>query len=120
MKKHEISYHEYDDSISFHFEFCNHLRTSDYSISNRSLQRINKKLFFSKKKLSDQSKIEIQDAENKELLIFFEKTNNSLTILKKSTSNEIVKSVTQTLNERSKRFIKFVKRLNERRRTNEF
>ncbi len=119
MKKHEISYHEYDDSISFRFEFCNHLRASNHSFSNRSLQRTKKELFFSKKKLFDQSEVEIQDAENKELLIFFEKTNNSKTILKKSTSNKTVESVTQTLNERSKRFIELVKRLNERRRIDE-
>jgi hypothetical protein len=41
-------------------------------------------------------------------------------ILKKSTLNQVVESVTQTLNERSKRFIEIVKRLNERRRTDEF
>ncbi len=112
MKKHEMSYHEYNDSISFHSEFCNHLRSSDHSFSEKT----KKKLFFSKEKFFDQSEIVI---ENKELLVFLEKTN-SRTILKRSTSNEVVESVTQTLNERSKRFIELVKRLNERRRINEF
>ncbi len=106
MKKHEISYHEYDDSISSRFKFCNHLKASNHSFSNRSLQRTKKELFFSKKKLSDQSEVEMQDIQNKELLIFLEKTNNSKTILKKSMSNKIVESVAQ--------------RLNKRRRINEF
>ncbi len=105
MKKHEISYHEYDDLISFRFEFCSHLRASDHSFSNRSLQRTKKELFFSKEKLFDQSEVEIQDVENKELLIFLEKINNSKTILRRSTSNQAIESV--------------VKRLNERRRVNE-
>ncbi len=113
MKKHEVSYHDHDDSISFHSEFCNHLEASFYSFSDQSLQRTKKKLFFSKEKFSDQSDAEIQDFENKKLLIFFEKTNNSKTILKKSTSKEAIESVMRTLNE-------FSKRLNERRRINEF
>jgi hypothetical protein len=115
MKKHEISYHEYDNSITFHFEFCNHLKTSNRSFSshsNDSLQKTKKKLFFSKEKLIDQSEDDIQDIENKELLIFFKKIN-SKTILKRSTSNQVVKSVMRTLNESSKK-------LNERRRINEF
>ncbi len=116
MKKHEISYHEYDDLISFHSEHCSHLR----STKNPFSQRIKKKLFFSKEKLFDQSEVQIQDVENKELLVFSKKTNNSKTILKRSTSNEIVESSTQTLNERFKRFIESSKRLNERRRMNEF
>jgi hypothetical protein len=116
MKKHEISYHEYDDLISFHFEYCNQLKSTENSFS----QKTKKKLFFSKEKFSDQSNVEIQDVENKKLLIFLEKTNNSKTILKRSTSNQIVESITQTLNERSKRFIESSKKLNKRRRINEF
>ncbi len=104
MKKHEVSYHEYDDLISFHSEHCSHLRSSEHSFSEKT----KKKLFFSKKKFSDQS--EVVD-ENKELLIFLEKTN-SKTILKRSTSNQAVESVVKMLNESSKR-------LNERRRINE-
>jgi hypothetical protein len=103
MKKHEVSYHEYDDSITFHLEFCSHLRASDRSFSSHSddsLQRTKKKLSFSKEKLFDQSKIEIQDVENKELLIFLEKINNSKTILRRSTSNQAIESVVKRLNER--------------------
>ncbi len=113
MKKHEVSYHDHDDLISFHSEFCNHLKASFYSFSNQSLQRTKKKLFFSKEKFFDQSNAEMQDFENKELLIFFEKTNNSKTILKRSTSKKSIESIMRTLNESSKR-------LNERRRINEF
>ncbi len=86
MKKHEVNYHEYDDSISFRLEFCNHLEASDCSFSNHSLKKTKKKLFFSKEKFSDQSEIEIQDVENKEILIFFEKIKKSI-ILKRSTSD---------------------------------
>ncbi len=99
MKKHEVSYHEYDYSITFHFEFCNHLRASNRSFSSRSddsLVKTKKKLFFLKEKSINQSENIIQDIENKKLLIFLEKTN-SKTILKKSTSN-IVKSAVRTLN----------------------
>ncbi len=105
MKKHEISYHEYDDLISFHFEHCSHLKSTKNSFS----QRTKKKLFFREEKLFDQSKVV---DENKELLVFLEKTN-SKTILKRSTSKQIVESIVKTLNESSKR-------LNERRRINEF
>ncbi len=105
MKKHEMSYHEYDDSIFFHFQFCSHLRSLENSFSERT----NKKLFFSKEKFSDQ--LELVD-ENKELLVFFEKTN-SKTILKRSTSNQVVESTVRMVNESSKR-------LNKRRRINEF
>ncbi len=115
MKKHEVSYHEYDDSISFRSRFCSHLRSSEHSFSERT----KKKLFFREEKFSDQSDVEIQDVKNKELLIFFEKTNNSKTILRRSTSNEVVESVAQTLNERSKRFVESSKRLNKRRRIDE-
>ncbi len=101
MKKHEVSYHEHDDSITFHSEHCNHLE----SIKNFFSKRTKKKLFFSKKKFSDQSEIV---NENKELLVFLEKTN-SKTIMKRSTSNQVVELIVKTLNESSKR-------LNERRR----
>ncbi len=104
MKKHEISYHEYDDSISFHLEHCNHLK----STRNLFSQKTKKKLFFREEKLIDQSKIV---DENKKLLVFLEKTN-SKTILKRSTSKQVVESVVRTLNESSKR-------LNERRRLDE-
>ncbi len=104
MKKHEVSYHEYDDLISFHFEHCNHLR----STRNLFSQRTKKKVFFSKEKLIDQS--EVVD-ENKELLVFLEKTN-SKTILKRSTSNQAVESIVKTLNKSSKE-------LTERRQINE-
>ncbi len=116
MKKHEISYHEYDDLISFHFEHCSHLRSTENLFS----QKTKKKLFFSKEKLFDQSEVEIQDVKNKELLIFLEKTNNSKTILKRSTSNQAIESVVKRLNERSNEFIEFSKRLDERRRVDEF
>ncbi len=66
-----------------------------------------KKLFFRKEKLIDQSKVV---DENKELLIFLEKTN-SKTILKRSTLNQVVESIMRTLNES-------LKKLNERRRIN--
>ncbi len=36
MKKHEISYHEYDDLISFHSEHCNHLKSTKNSFSQRT------------------------------------------------------------------------------------
>jgi hypothetical protein len=115
MKKHEISYHEYDDSISFHSEHCSHLK----STKNLFSRRTKKKLSFSKEKLFDQSEIEIQDVKNKELLIFLEKINNSKTILKRSTSNQAIESIVKKLNERSNEFIESSKRLNERRRIDE-
>ncbi len=67
MKKHKMSYHEYDDLIFFRLEFCSNFRSSDHSFSERT----KKKLFFSKEKFSDQLEVV---AENKELLVFLEKT----------------------------------------------
>ncbi len=98
MKKHDVNYHDHDDSISFHFDHCNHFEVFDHSYSTK------KKHFFSKEKISDQSEI-IEDKETKS---FLEKINNSKMILKRSTSIE----VNERLNERSKRLI-------ERRRRNE-
>jgi hypothetical protein len=101
MKKHDVSYHEHDDSISFHFDHCSHLQASERSFSNQSTK---KKDFFSKRIFFDQSKL----VENKEIKIFLEKINNlSKTILKRTTIIESHKR----LNERSERLIK--RRMNE-------
>jgi hypothetical protein len=97
MKKHEVNYHEHDDSISFYFDHYSHLNASDRFYSN---QLIKKKVFFSRENLSDQSKI----IENKEIKIFFEKTNNSKMILNRVESNK-------KLNESRKRLIE--RRMNE-------
>jgi hypothetical protein len=102
MKKHDVNYHEHDNSISFHFDHCSHFEASERSFSNQSTK---KKDFFSKRIFSDQSEI----IENKEIKIFLEKINNSSKmILRRSTSIES----NERLNERSKRLI-------ERRRINE-
>ncbi len=92
MKRHEVSYHEHDDSISFYSDHCSYLHASEHSYSNQTQTK--KTDSFSKRIFSDQSEI----IEKKEIKIFFEKTNNSSkTILKRST------------------LIEFDKRLNERR-----
>jgi hypothetical protein len=95
MKKHDVSYHDHDDSISFYFDHCNHFEASERSFSNQSTK---KKDFFSKRIFSDQSKL----IKNKKIKIFLEKINNSSkTILKKTTLIEFSKR----LNERSGRLI---------------
>jgi hypothetical protein len=99
MKKHDVSYHDHDDSISFYFDHCNHFETSKRSFSNQSTK---KKDLFSKRIFFDQSEL----VENKKIKIFLEKINNSKMILKKSI-------------ESSERLIESQKRLNERRRINE-
>ncbi len=91
MRKHDVNYHEYDDSISFHFDYCIHLEAFEYSFSNQSTK---KKVFFSKRNLSDQSEI----IENKEIKIFFEKINNLKMILNRVEFNK-------KLNESQKRII---------------
>jgi hypothetical protein len=101
IKKHDVSYHDHNDSISLYFEHCSHFEAFDHSYFTR-LNQTKKKDSFSKRIFSDQSEI----IENKEIKIFFEKTNNSKIILKRSIEFD------ERLNERSKR-------LNERRRTNE-
>jgi phenylalanine-4-hydroxylase len=99
MKKHDINYHEYDDSISFYLDHCNHLEVFNHSYSNKLIQiQTKKEAFFSKRIISDQSKI----IQNKETKTFLEKINNLKMILKKLVN----------LNER---LIKLFKRLNERR-----
>ncbi len=97
MKKHDVNYHDHDDSISFHLDHCSHFEASDHSYSTK------KKHFFSKEKISDQSKI----IENKEIKFFFEKTNNSKMILKRTMSIEL----NERLNKRSERLIE--RRMNE-------
>jgi hypothetical protein len=98
MKKHDVSYHDHDDSISFHFDHCSHLETSKYSLSDQSTK---KEVSFSKRNFSDQSEI----IENKEIKIFFEKTNNSKMILKRSDN------FNENIIKRSKRLIE--RRMNE-------
>jgi hypothetical protein len=88
MKKHDVNYHDHDNSISFYFDHCNHLETSNRSYSNRSSQT-KKKVSFSKENFSDQSEMRIESVKNKKLKIFLEKINNSSKmILKRSTSIE--------------------------------
>ncbi len=81
MKKHNVNYHDHDDSISFYFDHCSHLEASKHSYSN---QKTKKKVSFRKRNFLDQSKMKIESIENKEIKIFLEKNNNSKTILKKS------------------------------------
>jgi hypothetical protein len=109
MKKHDVSYHEHDDSISFYLDYCSHLEASERSFSNQST---NKKNFFPKRIFSDQSKL----IENKEIKIFFEKTNNSSKIILK---RSILVEFSERLIERSKRLIESQRKLNERRRIDE-
>jgi hypothetical protein len=102
MKKHDVSYHDHNDLTSFHFDHCNHLEAFEYLFSNQSTK---KKVSFSKRNFFDQSEI----IENKKIKIFFEKINNSKTILKRSTIINF-----------SERLIESQERLNERRRIDEF
>jgi hypothetical protein len=80
IKKHDVNYHDHDDSISFYFDHCNHLETSKHFYSN---QKAKKEVSFREKNFFDQSKMKIESIENKEIKIFFEKNNNSKTTLKK-------------------------------------
>jgi hypothetical protein len=98
MKKHDVSYHDHDDSISFYFEHCSHFEAFDHLYLTR-LNQTEKKDSFSKRIFSDQSEI----IENKEIKIFLEKTNNSKMILKRSIEAFI------------ERLIERQKELNERR-----
>ncbi len=81
MKKLDVNYHNHDDSIQFYLDYCNHFEASKHSYSN---QKTKKEVSFRKKNFFDQSKMRIELIENKEIKIFFEKNNNSKTILKKS------------------------------------
>jgi hypothetical protein len=97
MKKHDVNYHDHDDSISFYLDHCNHLNFSERFYSNQSQTK--KKYFFRKEIFSDQSEMRI---ENKEIKIFSKKNNNSSKIiLKRSISVEF----SERLNERFKRLI---------------
>jgi general stress protein CsbA len=52
MKKHDVNYHDHDDSISFYLDHCNHLEAFNHSYSNRSIQTRTMKKFFSRKETS--------------------------------------------------------------------
>jgi hypothetical protein len=88
IKKHEMSYHEHDDTISFHLDHCSHLEASEHSYS---YQKTKKEVSFRERNFSDQSKMRIDRVENKEIMIFFEKINNSKMILKRLNSVECSK-----------------------------
>jgi phosphoglycerate-specific signal transduction histidine kinase len=107
MKKHEVSYHDHDDTISFYSDHCSHLDVFERLYSNQT----KKKDLFSKKIFFDQSEI----IKNKEIKIFLEKNNNSKMILKKSTITDF----SERLIERSQRLIESQRKMNERRRINE-
>jgi hypothetical protein len=104
MKKHDVSYHGHNDSISFYSDHCIHLEAPERPFLSRSTK---KEVSFPKRNFSDQSDTRIDLIENKEIKVFLEKTNNSKTILKRSISNES----DERLNERSKRLIE--RRMNE-------
>jgi hypothetical protein len=103
MKKHDVNYHDHDDSISFHSNHCSHLEASEYSYS-----KTKKEISFSKRNFSDQSKLSIESIEDKEIKFFLEK---NFKILRRSSS--------QSMKFIMKRLIKSQKRLNERRRIDE-
>jgi hypothetical protein len=99
MKKHDVSYHDHDNSISFYSNHCNHFEASEHSYSEQT----KKKNSFSKRIFFDQSEI----IENKEIKFFFEKINNAKMILKRTTSIEF----NERTNERFKKLIE--RRMNE-------
>jgi predicted GH43/DUF377 family glycosyl hydrolase len=81
MKKHDVNYHDHDDSISFYLDYCNHLEAFEHFYSN---SKTKKEVSLSKRDFFDWSKMRIESIENKEIKIFFEKINNSKMILKRS------------------------------------
>jgi hypothetical protein len=91
MKKHDVSYHDHDDSISFHFEHCSHLGSLGHSYPSTK-----KKDSFRERIFSDQSEMRIESTENKEIKGFLEKANNPKMILKRPTTIE----PSERLNER--------------------
>jgi hypothetical protein len=103
MKKQDVNYHEYDDSISFHFNLYSHFETFDYFYSKSK-----KEVSFSKRNFSDQSKSSIKSIEDKEIKFFLEK---NFKILKRLSSQSIEFII--------KRLIESQKKLNKRRRINE-
>jgi hypothetical protein len=50
MKKHDVNYHDHDNSISFYFNHCNHFEAFNRSYTYKSSQI--KKKFLSRKKTS--------------------------------------------------------------------
>jgi hypothetical protein len=104
MKKHDVSYHDHNDSISFYPGHCIHLEAPERPFPSRPTK---KEVSFPKRNFSDQSDTRIDLIENKEIKVFPGKTNNSKTILKRSTPNE----PDERLNERPKRLIE--RRMNE-------
>ncbi len=109
MKKHGVSYHGHDDSISFHPGHCSHLGASGRPFPN---QPTKKKDSFRERIFSDQSEL----TEDKEIKVFPGKANNSpKMILKRPTSIE----PKERLIERTKRLIEPQGKLNKSRRMDE-
>jgi polyhydroxyalkanoate synthesis regulator protein len=109
MKKHDVSYHEHDDTISCYSDHCSHLEAFEHSYSN---QKTKKKVSFLKRNFSDQSEVRIERVENKEIKIFLEKINNSSKMILKRSTEQSIELIIKRLNE-------FQKKLNEGRRINE-
>jgi hypothetical protein len=64
MKKHDVSYHDHDDSIFFYFDHCSHLNVFERFYSNQSQTK--KNYFFRKEIFSDQSEMRIEEQRNKD------------------------------------------------------
>jgi hypothetical protein len=58
MKKHDVNYHDHDDSISFYLNHCSHLETSEHFYSEQTKKRIlsRKESFLINQKLSKTKK----------------------------------------------------------------
>ena len=70
MRKHDVSYHEYDDFISFKLDFCTHLEASEHSFSTQS------------KRQNDESSMLINEFKSREIL---KRTDNEKSSFSKRT-----------------------------------
>ena len=90
MRKHDVSYHEYNDFIVFKKEHCTHIKTSEFSFLDLSMSdseefistktKTNFKFIkiLKRSETFNESKTKLNESENKEIKVLFRKELNSL------------------------------------------
>ena len=90
MRKHDVSYHEYNDFIVFKEEHCTHIKASEFSFFDLSMSSSEKSIstktktkfksirILKRNKTFNESKSKLNESKNKENKVLFRKELNSL------------------------------------------
>ena len=94
MRKHDVSYHEYDDFIVFRKNYCTHIESFEFFFFDLSMFDAEKSISIKTKKFNltkilkrnemfNESKTRLNEFKDKENQVFFRKEFNSLSRFRK-------------------------------------